>query len=82
MMVTARPGLKVPLEDDARRYITDGESVDVPENSAYYLRRLSEGDLVPAAVRPPVDIQTEPAMAAAPEDDGDGTACRPLDEED
>ncbi|MGX5053118.1 DUF2635 domain-containing protein [Enterobacter asburiae] len=82
MMVTARPGLKVPLEDDARRYITDGESVDVPENSAYYLRRLYEGDLVPAAVRPPEDIQTEPATAAAPEDDGDGTTLRLLDEED
>jgi len=43
--VIARPGLRVPREDKARQYITDTETTEVPE-SAYYLRRLKEGDLV------------------------------------
>lgn len=47
MLVIAAPGLKVPREDNPRRYITDATAVDVPE-TAYYLRRLSDGDLLPA----------------------------------
>lgn len=43
--VKAAPDVKVPMEGAARRYITDSEPVDVPE-SAYYLRRLDDGDLV------------------------------------
>lgn len=46
MIVKAAPGLKVPREDKPREYITEAKPVDVPE-SAYYLRRLDEGDLVP-----------------------------------
>ncbi|QJF16664.1 DUF2635 domain-containing protein [Phytobacter diazotrophicus] len=46
MKVKARAGLRVPREDNARRYIGE-EPVEVPA-SAYYLRRLSEGDLVDA----------------------------------
>lgn len=45
MRVRAAPGLTVPMEDKPRDYITDAEAVDVPE-SAYYLRRLADGDLV------------------------------------
>lgn len=45
LTVKAAPGLAVPKEDTSRRYITDGEAVTVPA-SAYYLRRLAEGDLV------------------------------------
>ena len=50
MLVKAAPGLKVPKEGKPRDYITDDESVDVPD-SAYYLRRMFDGDLV---VAPPV----------------------------
>lgn len=50
MKVKAAPGIKVPREDKPREYITDtppdGEQAfEVPE-SAYYLRRVSDGDLV------------------------------------
>ncbi|HDK6337054.1 DUF2635 domain-containing protein [Klebsiella quasipneumoniae] len=44
MKVKAREGIRVPREDNARRYI-EQEPVEVPE-STYYLRRLNEGDLV------------------------------------
>ncbi|OVZ94927.1 hypothetical protein CBW58_01955 [Yersinia frederiksenii] len=46
MKVKARAGVRVPREENPRRYIEE-EPVEVPE-SAYYLRRLSEGDLVNA----------------------------------
>lgn len=50
MKVLAVKGIKVPKEDKPREYITDtppdGETgFDVPE-SAYYLRRIADGDLV------------------------------------
>jgi len=45
MTVTAAPGIRVPLEGAARRCITDAAPVEVPA-SAYYLRRLADGDLV------------------------------------
>ncbi|HHR1021328.1 TPA: DUF2635 domain-containing protein [Klebsiella pneumoniae] len=44
MKVKAREGIRVPREDNARRYI-EQEPVEVPE-STYYLRRLNDGDLV------------------------------------
>lgn len=49
MYVKAAPGLKVPKENKPRDYIADDEAVEV-EASAYYLRRLSDGDLVEVAV--------------------------------
>lgn len=42
--VKAAPGLQVPMEAKPRSYITD-EPVEV-DNTAYYQRRLSDGDLV------------------------------------
>lgn len=45
MKVQAAPGIKVPKEDKPREYITDAEAADVPE-TAYYLRRVSDGDLI------------------------------------
>lgn len=45
MKVKAAQGLKVPMEDKPREYITDAKSVDVPE-TAYYSRRVSDGDLI------------------------------------
>lgn len=47
MLVKAAPGVKVPREDDPRKYITDDTSVDL-EMTAYYIRRLADGDLVEA----------------------------------
>ncbi|WP_187986942.1 DUF2635 domain-containing protein [Klebsiella pneumoniae] len=46
MKVKAREGIRVPREDNARRYI-EQEPVEVPE-STYYQRRLNDGDLVKA----------------------------------
>ena len=45
MKVQAAPGIKVPMEDKPHDYITDAEAVDVPE-TAYYQRRITDGDLV------------------------------------
>lgn len=44
MKVKAREGIRVPREDNPRRYI-EQEPVEVP-GSTYYQRRLNEGDLV------------------------------------
>lgn len=60
MNVTAAPGLKVPTEHNAREYITETEVRDVPL-SAYYIRRLKDGDLVevPDAVEQPAAKPTQ-----------------------
>jgi len=47
MEVIAAPGLQCPMEDKPRSYITDAKPVTVPE-TAYYLRLLADGSLVPA----------------------------------
>jgi hypothetical protein len=47
MQVIAAAGIQVPMEDKPREYITDSLAVDVPA-SAYYLRILADGDLLPA----------------------------------
>lgn len=50
MLVKAAPGLKVPMEEKPRVYITDtppdGEQGYTVPETAYYLRRLADGDLV------------------------------------
>ena len=50
MNVIAAPGIKVPKEDKPREYITATEAVEVPE-TAYYLRRIADGDLLEAPVK-------------------------------
>lgn len=45
MKVKAAPGIKVPQENKPREYITDAEVVDVPD-TAYYLRRCADSDLI------------------------------------
>lgn len=45
MRVQAAPGIKVPREDDPRKYVTDSEPVEL-EMTGYYIRRMSDGDLV------------------------------------
>lgn len=50
MLVLACTGLKVPKEEKPREYITDTPPEGLPgfevAESAYYLRRIAEGDLV------------------------------------
>lgn len=43
--VKATAGLLVPMEENPRRHITEAKPVLVPA-SAYYLRRLADGELV------------------------------------
>lgn len=50
MNVIAAPGIQVPKEDKPHDYITDTDAVDVPE-TAYYLRRIADGDLLDAPVK-------------------------------
>ena len=45
LIVQAAPDVRVPLEGAPRRYITDAAPVTVPD-SAYYRRRLVDGDLL------------------------------------
>ncbi|HDR8994786.1 TPA: DUF2635 domain-containing protein [Burkholderia vietnamiensis] len=64
MEVKARSGLRVPKEHASRQYITDAEAVDVPD-TAYYHRRVAEGDLIeenrPAA-ESSADVAPSPAV--------------------
>lgn len=58
--VIARKGVRVPVEGNPDRYITDEKAVDVPETT-YWHRRLKDGDLL---------LYVDPANAppaAAPE---------------
>lgn len=45
MKVQAAPGLKVPMEEKPRDYIVDDTPVEVPD-TAYYQRRITDGDLL------------------------------------
>jgi len=69
--VIARQGIQVPVEGRPDRYITDKEAVDVPE-TAYWLRRLRDGDLLPYA-DPAKSAETEAADAKP----SDTTADKP-----
>lgn len=44
MKVKAPQGLKCPMENAPRSYITDGNAVEVPE-TAYYIRLIADGSL-------------------------------------
>jgi len=61
MNVIAAPGIKVPKESQPHSYIDDAAVVDVPD-TAYYQRRLIDGDLLPA----PDDVAAAPALTTAP----------------
>ncbi|CDL80188.1 DUF2635 domain-containing protein [Xenorhabdus cabanillasii] len=47
LIVRAATGLRVPLENQSRRYI-ESDPVTVPD-SAYYRRLITTGDLVPVS---------------------------------
>lgn len=46
LYVKAKPGLKVPYETRANKYVED-EVIEVP-NTLYYRRRILDGDLIEA----------------------------------
>ncbi|WP_350312364.1 DUF2635 domain-containing protein [Dickeya fangzhongdai] len=66
--VKAAAGVRVPREDNARRYITDDAQVQV-ERTAYYLRQISVGDLV---IVPDEKIASGPNVKTKAEANNDG----------
>ena len=72
--VKAAPGLQVPMEEDARKYITDTTSVP---NTAYYRRRLADGDLVRVDPAPAPDALPESAPPTDITDPADSTPSKP-----
>ena len=48
MLVKATPGTRCPKEDRPREYVDDQNAVEVPD-SAYYIRLVNDGSLIPAA---------------------------------
>ena len=48
----AAPGLRVPYERHPRKYIAGNSVVEVPA-TAYYLRRITDGELVQVDVKKP-----------------------------
>lgn len=69
--VKAAPGIKVPREDKSTIYIDDTNPATITP-SAYYRRRIADGDLIVLdGVQPaPVTDAEQPTPAHA-EDDGD-----------
>lgn len=57
MKVKAAPGMKFPMEDNARKYITT-EAVTV-ENTAYYRRAVQDGDLILVKDEPEATVAVE-----------------------
>jgi hypothetical protein len=64
MKVIAKKGLRVPKERAPRQYITDAESVDVPD-TAYYMRRVTDGDLIVQPAAATSDAANEATSAGA-----------------
>ena len=68
--VKAAPGLKFPMERNAKKYITD-EAVTV-DSSAYYRRAIADGDLVLVAEAKgevsPQNAKVTPAAADVKDD--------------
>jgi hypothetical protein len=52
MIVQTTPGVKCPMENNPREYITDAEPVEVPD-TAYYRRLVADGSLVEIPPAPP-----------------------------
>lgn len=69
MLAKAAPGLKVPKEGKPRDYVTDALIEDLPD-TAYYLRRMTDGDLVLATDAEYAAQQKAAAKAVKPTDQG------------
>ena len=66
MKVKAKPGVQVPREENPRRYVSDSEELEVAE-TAYYLRRIADGDLERVTeAAPAADVPNAPAAVKAP----------------
>ena len=74
MKVKAKTGVQVPREDNPRRYVSESDALEVADSSAYYLRRIADGDLerveesAPAADAPKAAaaVKTATSEPAAP----------------
>ncbi|WP_175892404.1 hypothetical protein [Burkholderia cepacia] len=66
MKVIARKGVRVPLERNAREYVTDAKAVDVPD-TVYYQRRILDKDLIrqDAPIEFAVDVAADAGAAVA-----------------
>lgn len=45
MRVIAKEGVRVPREEDPRKYVSDSQAEEV-DITPYYLRRMADGDLI------------------------------------
>lgn len=63
MKVKAKTGVQVPREDNPRRYVSESEALEVADSSAYYLRRIADGDLLRADDEAPAVEAAKPAVA-------------------
>lgn len=63
--VKAAPGMRVPSEDNARKYITEDKPVSVLETT-YYLRRLADKDLVRCEAESAADTPAPTDASPAP----------------
>lgn len=54
MKVIAAKEVRVPMESKPRSYIDDASPIDVPD-TAYYRRRIAEGDLLLVTDDAPAD---------------------------
>lgn len=61
--VKAAVGVRVPVEGSPRKYITDAEAVTVTR-TAYYIRRLKDGDLIRTDLPAATDAKSTSATAA------------------
>ncbi len=68
--VQARAGIKVPREENARKYVTDEAAVEVPD-SIYYRRRIADGDLV--EVKHVAEAPAQGTTVEVPDADKTGT---------
>ena len=70
--VKAAPGIKVPREDKPTTYIDDTNPVTITP-SAYYRRRIADGDLIGLdGVQSASITDAEQPTSAHVEDDGNG----------
>jgi hypothetical protein len=49
MFVMSAPGTRCPKESNPREYITDQKPGEEVPDSAYYIRLVADGSLIPAA---------------------------------
>lgn len=66
--VKAREGIRVPMENTPRRYITDAKTIDVPE-TAYYLRQILNGDLIEVVRGQPVALSSADVSETTPDNE-------------